>query len=124
VVKGCQQKNRRVVINEQIVGRIANQLAMPVGNVNLVEIPDELIQIEPDLQHMPAGIAHGSRMILGVTEREGIKYVNSDDNRMRFSELAVLYGWLQASDHQFFFEKQQPHRVYSLDHGHFFPGSH
>jgi hypothetical protein len=42
---------------------------------------------------------------------------------MRFAALAVLYTWMQASDHQVIYETTSPYRVWSVDHGHFFVGT-
>jgi len=44
------------------------------------------------------------------------------ENRKRFARLAILYGWVQAGDHQFIYQQSSPELVYSVDHGHFFPG--
>jgi len=44
------------------------------------------------------------------------------ENRSRFALLAVLYGWVYANDIQLIFQKNPPRLVYSVDHGHFFPG--
>lgn len=44
------------------------------------------------------------------------------ENRQRFAALAVLYGWIPAGDHQLIYRQTAPHLVFSVDHGHFFPG--
>jgi hypothetical protein len=44
------------------------------------------------------------------------------DNRPRFAALAVLYGWIPAGDAQLIYRQTVSHLVYSVDHGHFFPG--
>jgi hypothetical protein len=42
------------------------------------------------------------------------------DNKYRFAAAAVMYSWLGASDRQFIYGKAGSHKVYSVDHGHFF----
>jgi hypothetical protein len=39
----------------------------------------------------------------------------------RFASIAIFYGWLGANDRQFIYGKNAPYKVYSVDHGHFFP---
>jgi len=113
--------NGRVIINEQIVGRLGAKLGAPVGEVGFVDIPDELIAVEPDLAHLSTGIAHGSLWIPDCTDREGLQYTTTAANRMRFALLAILYTWVGAKDQQFIYRKNVPPLVYSVDHGHFFP---
>jgi hypothetical protein len=74
------------------------------------------------MAHYVAGVAHGSRFIDDTTEREALSHTNQPQNRERFARLSVLFGWTHGSDQQFIYEKRAPHRVYSHDHGHFFPG--
>src|SRR5207253_1305026 len=64
----------------------------------------------------------GSRVMEDCTEREGIVHIQAGDNRERFARAAIMYGWLTASDRQFIYGKNPPYRVYSVDHGHFYPG--
>ena len=40
----------------------------------------------------------------------------------RCALLAVMYGWFQAGDNQLLYRKTPPELVFSVDHGHFFPG--
>lgn len=111
-----------MIVNEHVVGRLGHALGAPVGAVALVEVPQELISLQPEMQHMPAGVSHGSRWIPRCTEREGLIHTDVMENRARFAQLAVLYGWAIAGDHQFIYENEPPHLVHSVDHGHFFPG--
>ncbi len=93
----------------------------PVPEVGYVDVPQALITIEPRLAHMAAGISHGSVWIPDCSEREGLQNLSDQENRARFARLAVLYGLVQASDHQFIYKKVPPNLVFSVDHGHFFP---
>jgi hypothetical protein len=119
VVKGRQAG--RMIVTDHVVGAVGQLANAPVGEPVLVDVPDELVAAEPEMAHVAAGLAHGSRWIPNCGERESIEHCSS--NRERFSQLALLYGWTCASDHQFIYENEPPNRVHSVDHGHFFPGS-
>jgi hypothetical protein len=120
VVKGRQLG--RVLINEQVIGRIGRALGAPVTDVALVDVPEALVQMEADMSHMPAGISHGNRWIPDCSERAWIQYTDEPQNRPRFALLAVLYGWVVPSDPQMIYENTAPHFVHSIDHAWFFPG--
>lgn len=120
VVKGRQ--NGRMLVNDHVIAVLGAMFDVPVGTVRLVDIPDELIQLEPDLQHMPPGISHGCQLITKCSERAWIEHVDVGDNRTRFARLAILYGWVDAYDHQLIYSQEKPYPVYSVDHGHFFAG--
>jgi hypothetical protein len=114
----------RVVVNEQVVGHLGKIIGAPVGDVRIVEVPRELIAINGEMSHMQPGVSHGSLSLLPevVEDRQGIAHYDLPANRLRFALLAVLYGWVQSSDEQYFYRKSPPHLVYSFDHGHFFCG--
>jgi len=110
----------RAIVNDQIVGRIGECLAAPVGTVALIDVPAELIAIQPDMAHMAPGISHGCLLISDCSERSTLANLALSENRLRFALLAVLYGWMWAGDHQFIYRNVPPQIVYSVDHGHFF----
>jgi len=121
VVKG--QHAGRGIINDQTVARLGIELGAPVGEPQIVEIPAELVAIEPQLKDIRPGTAHGTELVQNCTDRI---WPPSDlgllDNRRRLALLAVLYGWCHANDHQLIYSNVTPRLVYSVDHGHFFPG--
>src|SRR5262245_3363563 len=125
VVK-ARQPNRpdmmRAMISERVIGGLANKVGAPVPDVALIDVPNELCAAQPEMSHILPGIAHGSQHIANATDRASIDHYDVLANRRRFSLLALLYGWAQAGDHQFIYDKAAPHNVYSVDHGHFFPG--
>lgn len=120
VIKGRQAG--RAIVNDQVIGRLGLVIGAPVGIVTLVNVPQELIAVEPSMQHMPSGVSHGCLWIPGCTERAWLEHALQPENRSRFALLAVLYGWVYASDHQVIYENMPPHLVHSVDHGHFLPG--
>jgi hypothetical protein len=120
VVKG-QQAGRQIV-NDQIVARLGMAIAAPVGEPKLVDVT-ELATVEDRLSHITPGTAHGTLFIPDCDHEEYTLIATSEpDNRPRLARLAVLYGWVTANDWQFLFKKHPPRLIYSVDHGHFFPG--
>jgi hypothetical protein len=119
IVKGRQIG--RAVVNEHVVARLAHQMGAPIPPIALIDVPQALIDIEPQINHLPAGVAHGSRLVDGCSDRASFQYMNLKENRQRFAKLAILYSWVGVwSDHQFIYKNAPPHLVYSVDHGHFF----
>jgi hypothetical protein len=112
----------RAIANEQIVGRFGFLIHAPIPPITQVEVPADLVANQPEMAHMAPGLAHGSLFSDNLTERLVISYVDVPENRGRFALLAVLYGWVVAADHQFFYTKSVPSLVYSVDHAYFFPG--
>ena len=119
VVKGHQKG--RVLVNDHLVARLGELLSAPVTAAALVDIPQALINIEPQVAHMPSGKSHGSKWIEDCTDRLTFEHAHLPENRHRFALLAILYSWAGCwSDHQFIYKKALPHEVFSVDHGHFF----
>lgn len=120
LVKGRQ--NGRMIVNEQIVAALGTELHAPIPPVALVDVPEPLIRAEANMQHLQPGVSHGSRWLDSCSDRQGIAYTDRPENRPRFAALAILYSWVQGGDQQLIYEKTPPNLVYSVDHGHFFPG--
>jgi len=119
VVKG--QHAGRSIFNDQMIARLGSALDAPVGTPALITIPEELKRNEPQLQDVTAGVAHGTQWEKDTTDRQWLAYTEKEYNRPRFALLSILYGWLCANDHQLIYHNQEPHYVYSVDHGHFLP---
>jgi hypothetical protein len=112
-----------MIFNEHVAGRLGALVGAPIPPIALIEVPQELIDLNPDMNHFHAGAAHGSRSIANVSERiNDISHSQQPENRPRFAALAVFHGWLLAGDRQFLYGNEPPNLVYSVDHGHFFPG--
>lgn len=119
-VKGRQ--NGRALVNDRLVNLLGQLLGAPVGLPALIDLTPSFKGIEPRVAHIPPGISHGLLWVPNCSEREALLHTDEPENRSRFALLAVLYGWMHARDHQFIYENSPPHRVHSVDHGHFFNG--
>lgn len=111
----------RSIVNEFVVASLGKAIAAPVGDFALVEIPQDLIDINSEMSHLRAGVAFGCKHVQRCSECRNLKYQYQPQNRLRYAMLAVLYGWIETDDHQFFIEDDPPHLVHSFDHGRFFP---
>ena len=113
----------RIVINERIVGNLGALIGAPVPEIGLVEVPQALIDIEPKMAHLGAGLSHGSRYVEDTSDRDNdVHDIDAGDNRDRFLRLMLLNAWCGAGDRQFIYMNQPPRLVYSVDHGNFLPG--
>jgi hypothetical protein len=121
VIKGRQAM--RPLIADQVVGRLGAIIGAPVPDVQLVEVPSELIMPGSFFEHFEAGISHGVRFVEKCSDSWYVQYVTDEGNMERFAALAVLYGWTDPEDRQFLYLTTAPHRVFSADHGAFFSGS-
>lgn len=119
VVKG--QHAGRAVFNEHAVGILGVALGAPVPMPAQVLIPQELTTTEPRMADITPGVAHGASWIRDTGDKQWLAYTDKLYNRARFALLSILYGWLSANDHQLIYSNQEPFRVHSVDHGHFFP---
>jgi hypothetical protein len=121
VVKG--QQAGRMIVTDQVVGRLGGAVLAPVAEITLIDVPAELINAEPEMSHMRPGVSHGSRWLANCSDSKGFEQTTVPENRDRFARLALLYGWVIASDHQFIYENAEPRLVHSVDHGHFLAGA-
>ena len=119
IVKGSQVG--RAIINDHIVGRLGTELTHAVPPVALIEVPQELVNAQPELRNMSTGLAHGSRWVPDCSDREWIRSDQIVENRERLAVLSLLYGLACANDRQLIYQNKSPKLVYSVDHGHFFP---
>jgi hypothetical protein len=125
VVKGNQPTQPvmpHAMTSEQVVGRLGHRLKAPIPHIVIVHIPSELIEAEPEMAHLSPGLAHGSALVPNCSDRVPIDQPTTQRNREAYARLAVLYGWALAGDHQIVKTLDADGDVYSVDHGHFFPG--
>src|SRR5574341_1340771 len=119
VVKG--RHAGRSIFNDQMIARLGRAMNAPVGVPALIIIPEELGQAEPELNDITPGLTHGTEWVKDTSDKGWLAYTEEQYNRPRFALLSILYGWLCANDRQLIYHNQEPHLVYSVDHGHFFP---
>jgi hypothetical protein len=120
MVKGRQAG--RQIVNDQIVAQLGVFLGAPVGQPRLIDVSAALVEIEQGLAHIPPGVAHGTLWIPNCFNSWELIATSQPENRPRLAQLAVLYAWVVPADWQFLFNHEPPRLIYSVDHGHFFPG--
>ena len=125
VIKGLQagRSMGRRLFADHLVGRLGAVAGAPVAEVALVSLPFEIADESFATMHLQPGIVHGSVLIPEVIDGWwGFEHLDVLDNRRRFAQLAVLFGWVGADDHQFVYRTSPPELVFSCDHDHFLPG--
>ena len=118
MVKG-RQAGGRALFNDQVIGRLGKQIAAPVPDVCVATLPQSLIDIEPKVAHMPAGSCHACTFFDNYSDRMGVAHHDLPGNRTGLAKLAILYGWVYASDPQLIYRNAPPRTLLSVDHGHF-----
>jgi hypothetical protein len=128
VAKGLQRHRAdeplgRRLFADQVVGRLGVAMCAPVAEVTLLLLSKEIADSNLATMHLDPGILHGSVFRDDLEPGWGIEFLNEVENRQRFAQLAVLYGWAFADDQQFMFRRASPHLVVSVDHDYFFHGA-
>ena len=117
----------RVLFNETVCGRLAAVLRAPCAAVRIVDVSPEAaegVHFSGNGQQGSPGLSHGSQWIADidpVTDLSAVVAMNG--NLARYTSLAILFTIVGNTDPQYVFDKDEPHRLYSVDHGHCF-GSH
>lgn len=109
-----------VLVNEQIVAGCGSLIGVSTCEVAIVEVPDALAGPFHGVQ-IKAGLAHGSRDVPSVINRRLLTDRARDDNARRHVGMYALHDWCWGSDVQWLYAQKDDHKVYSHDHGHFFP---
>lgn len=121
VVKAIRCGDWRSVAIEQIVGTLGITIDAPIPPIRCVELSPELVAAMPSrFDGILPGIAHGSRFQEGCIDGKWLCHLDLQENRIRYIQLALLYGWTRAEDRQLLHRIARPELVYSVDHGHFF----
>jgi hypothetical protein len=112
----------RLVVTEQLVGRVGKIIGGPTCEVKTVLIPGELVgwEFRPN-RRLEAGIAHGSLAVEGCVETYELKYVAEDENAERHANIFAIYDLCWGDNPQWLVAETDNHRYYSHDHGHYFP---
>ncbi len=112
----------RVLIAENVVGRVGALIAAPVCEVAVVRIPKELDgwEFRPSAKLEP-GVAHASLAVSDAQEVRQLEYRERDDNRWRHAGVFALYDWCWGADDQWLHCESDDRKLYSHDHGMYLP---
>lgn len=112
----------RVLVAEYIVGKLGQLIGAPVCETSVVEIPPALAgwEFRPGLALVP-GLGHGSVAVQDAFEEYALNYRDRDNNRVRHAGVLALYDWCFGNDDQWLYSETQDRKVYSHDHGLYFP---
>jgi hypothetical protein len=123
VIKGVQVG--RPLFTDHVVARVGVKMEAPVARPAIVQVTDELAKGGGWMAPFVAGPAHATSAVAPLSKDRELQYAHLDHaaNRSRFALVAMLYGWCQATDHQFLYGTPPLSPVViSVDHGHFFGG--
>jgi len=109
-----------VLVNEQIVGRCGALIGAPVCEVAVVELTDSHAGDVHDVLVKP-GLAHGSRDIGAVLNENALLHRGRDDNARRHVGVYAMHDWCWGADSQWLYATDEDRKIYSHDHGYFFP---
>lgn len=113
----------QILVTEYLVSQVGALIGAPVCTVRPIEIPADLdgfrVVNGPELH---TGIGSASQAIPDVVEmRPQLLYRNEDDNARRHAGVFALFDWCWGDDQQWLAVETDEHRLYSHDHGYYFP---
>jgi hypothetical protein len=109
---------------EHVVARVGSLIGAPVCSTSLILITADIAGWEPrpgvPLQE---GLAHASRALEHCDEqgRPNLAARSNDDNAARHAGVYALFDWCSGSDQQWLYDLDDDSRIYSHDHGLYFP---
>jgi hypothetical protein len=112
----------RVIVAENVVGRVGALIGAPVCEVAVVIIPEELVgwEFRPGAK-LEAGLAHASLAVSDAQELRQLEYRDRDDNHRRHAGVFALYDWCWGADDQWLHCESDDRKLYSHDHGMYLP---
>lgn len=111
--------NRYQLGADFVVGRLGALMTAPVAPVQVLRF-HAVLGANYSLESFTPGFCHGSELLPKVVD--SYQFERIDQNRERFAKLALLYGWMGASDRQYQYQRVAPYYVFSCDHGEFLSG--
>jgi hypothetical protein len=120
----CQPGQQASLAIEQVVGAAGRLIGAPVCRTSLIRIPAALAgtPTRPASPPLEAGLAHASRALDHAEEgRPALASRANDDNRRRHVGVYALYDWCFGTDQQWLYDLDDDRRLYSHDHGLYFP---
>ena len=119
----CPQGGATLVA-EFVVAAVGRLIGAPVIRTAIIEIPDQLAghELSPG-RPVSAGLAHASAALEHCDEmgRPQLHARAQDDNRVRHAGVYALFDWCYGSDQQWLYDIDDDRRIYSHDHGLYFP---
>ncbi len=118
-----QAQGGKVLVTEFLVARLGAMIGAPICRGAVIEVPTALAgyQFQPN-RELKAGIGHATALVPDAHEIRGAPQRRSDDdNRRRSVGLFALYDWCWGGDEQYLHETSNEWRIYSHDHGWYFP---
>jgi hypothetical protein len=112
-----------VLATEYIVSQVRRIIGAPVCIVEPITVGRDFVgsQIVNGPQ-LVEGIGSASLEIPGVREmRPALEYRDQDDNARRHAGVYALFDWYWGDDQQWLEAEDDEHRLYSHDHGFYFP---
>lgn len=125
VVKGLQSGRSlgKRLFADQVVGRLGMAMDAPVAEVALLWLSEEIAESSFATMHLTPGILHGSVFQEDFEPGWDVEHLDVPENVQRFAQLALLYGWAFADDHQYLYRRTRPHLILSVDHDYFIFGA-
>jgi hypothetical protein len=114
----------RVCVNEYVVGRLGNAIAAAVCEMGIMEVTAAHAGWafkQGDPRGLEPGLASASLEVESVREERVLSHRTEDENRRRHAGVYALYDWCHGSDPQWLYQANDGNRLFSHDHGHYFP---
>lgn len=112
------------LVAEFVVASVGRLINAPMIRTVIIEISPllagyELLPGKP----VAAGLAHASAALEHCDEmgRPNLHARSQDDNRVRHAAVYALFDWCYGSDQQWLYDIDDDRRIYSHDHGLYFP---
>lgn len=123
-VKAPQPNLHKALVTEVVVGRVGAAIGAPVCDVAVIDIPVTLLpwEFKPG-QQLPTGLGSATRNVPGALEeiRDSLDHRTDDDNRRWHAGVYALVDWCAGDDLQWLLNASEDWRLYSHDHGWYFP---
>lgn len=117
----------KVIVTEYVVGSVGKLIGAPVCQVAIGRITDIIAGWEfcpGEKEKLVPGLAHMSLLVPNATEiTDRLPFRDKDENSRWHAGMIALYDWCWGGDDQWLFCETEDRRIYSHDHGWYFPDS-
>lgn len=112
----------RVVCTEYLVSAAGRLVSAPVCEVRPIRITADFEGMTfPAGLQLAIGIGGASMEIPDAVEERGLSHRDRDDNARRQVGVFALHDWCWGGDSQWLYRTSDDNRLFSHDHGHYFP---